>query len=144
MWQRKSGLDDGTNMLARSSVNGGLRFCEGMFGLIFPDSSYTVPVCGNAGGKLAFHPHLNGDNNTRRPSAKADNVPELPANAARCDLTSSRKHRVIRTIFYSPGHPMGGGIFLISSHQDKTNQPMSSTNYVRANNGLSVDPRRLI
>ncbi len=37
-----------------------------MFGLIFPDSSYTVPVCGNAGGKLAFHPHFNVDKKNKR------------------------------------------------------------------------------
>ncbi len=61
-----------------------------MFGLIIPDSSYVVQVGGNAGVKLAFHPHLNVDKNTRRTSAKADTVRELPANVARGDPTSSR------------------------------------------------------
>ncbi len=102
------------------------------------DLSYAVKVGGNAGGKLAFHPHLKVDKNTRRTSAKADTVLELAANGARGDLTSSREHRVIRTIFSSPGHPMGVGMVLISSYQDKINQSMSSTNDDRASNGLSA------
>ncbi len=121
-------------MLTRSSVNGGIRLCEGMFSLIIPDSSYAVPVGGNAGGKLAFHPHLNVDKNTRRISAKADTVLELQANAARGDPTRSHLRPVAlcnSDYFLFP--------FLFSLYQDKTNQPLPSNNYVRANKGLSAD-----
>ncbi len=58
------------------------------------DLSYAVPVGGNAGGKLAFQPHLKVDKNTRRTSTKADPVLELPANVARGDPTSSHLRAV--------------------------------------------------
>ncbi len=111
-----------------------------MFGLIIPDSSYAVPVGGNAGGKLAFHPHLSIDRNTRRTSAKADNVLELPANVARGDPTSSHLRAVALCnsdyfLFPMPSNGSGFGVDVIL----QTNQPMSSTTYVRANNGLSAD-----
>ncbi len=51
-------------------------------------------MCGNAGGKLAFHPHLNVDKNNRRTSAKADTVLELPANVTRGDPTGSHLRAV--------------------------------------------------